>query len=76
MGIVRNLPSSQKSKFAIPLQYIKKEVRDEVDVLDADKHQIFLQTLGIKVSYKLILSLLLGMVKHSQRTQSDKFVNL
>ena len=59
------------------LQYLKKEVRDEVDFLHADKHQSFLQvdfnTLGIKVSYKVILSLLMGMIKYSQSTQSNKF---
>ena len=58
------------------LQYLK-EVRDKVDFLHADKHQSFLQvdfsTLGIKVSYKVILSLLMGMIKHSQSTQSSKF---
>ena len=41
------------------------------------KHQSFLQadfnTLGIKDAYKVILSLLLGMIKHSQNTQSNKF---
>ena len=50
----------------------KKEVRDEVKFLDADKHQSFLQVdfnaLGIKVSYNVILSLLMGMIKHSQST--------
>ena len=54
------------------LQYLKKEVRDEVDFLHADKHQSFLQvdfiTLGLKVSYKVILSLLMGIMKHSQST--------
>ena len=64
-------------KFAMSLQYLKKEVRDEVEFLDADKHQSFLQvdfsTLGIKVSYKVMLSLLMGMIKHSQSTQSNKF---
>ena len=59
------------------LQYLKKEVRDEVNFLHADKHQCFLQvdfnTLGIKVSYKVILSLLMGMIKYSQSTQSNKF---
>ena len=59
------------------LQYDEKEVRDEVDFLHVDKHQNFLQvdfnTLGIKVSYKVILSLLLGMIKRSQSTQSNKF---
>ena len=56
---------------------LKKEIRDEVQFLHADKHQSFLQddfiTLGIKVSYKLILSLLMGMIKHSQSTQINKF---
>ena len=59
------------------LQYLKKEVRDEVDFWHVDKHQSFLQvdfnTLGIKDAYKVILSLLLGMIKDSQRTQSNKF---
>ena len=57
------------------LQYRKKEY--ESDFLHADKHQSFLQvdlnTLGIKVSYKVILSLLMGMIKHSKSTQSNKF---
>ena len=77
MGMVKHSQSSQKSKFVMSLQYLKKEVRDEVDFLHADKHQSFLQvdfnTLGIKVSYKVILSLLMGMIKHSQSTQSNKF---
>ena len=45
------------------LQYLKKEVRDEVDFLHADKHQSFLpvdfSTLAIKVSYKGILSFII-----------------
>ena len=45
--------------------------------MHVDKHQSFLQvdfnTLGIKDAYKVILSLLLGMIKHSQSTQSNKF---
>ena len=58
------------------LQYLKKEVRDDVDFLHADKHQSFLQlnfnTLSIKVFYNVILSLLMVMIKHSQSTQSNK----
>ena len=76
-GMVKHSQSSQKSKFVMSLQYLKKEVRDEVDFLHADKHQSFLQvdfnTLSIKVFYKVILSLLMGMIKHSQSTQSNKF---
>ena len=78
IGIVKHSQSSQNSKFTMSLQYLKKEVRDEVDFLHVDKHQSFLQvdfnTLGIKDAYKVILSLLLGMIKHSQSTQSNKFV--
>ena len=59
------------------LHYLKKEVRDEVDFLHVDKYQSFLQvdfnTLVIKDTYKVILSLLLGMIKHFQSTQSRKF---
>ena len=59
------------------LQYLKKEVRDEVDFYHVDKHQGFLQvafnTLGIKIPHKMILSLLMGMIKHSQSTESNKF---
>ena len=77
MGMVKHYQSSQSSKFATSLQYLKKEVRDEVGFLHADKHQSFLQvdfnTLSIKDAYKVILSLLLGMIKHSQSTQSNKF---
>ena len=80
MGIVKHSQSSQNSKFTMSLQYLKKEVRDEVDFLHVDKHQSFLQvdfnTLGIKDAYKVILSLLLGMIKHSQSTQSNRFANI
>ena len=54
-----------------------ENVRDEVEFLRADKHQSFLHgdfnSLAIKVSCKVILSLLIGMIKHSQNTQSNKF---
>ena len=33
----------KNSKFAMPLQYLKQEVRDEVDFLHADKHQSWFQ---------------------------------
>ena len=62
----------------MPLQYLQKQVRDEVDFLHADKRQSFLQvyfdTLDVNVSYKLILHLLIGMIKHSQSTLINKFV--
>ena len=59
------------------LQYLKSQVRDEVYFLYPDEHQRFLQVdfniLAIKVSYKVILSLLLDMIKYSQSAQSNKF---
>ena len=77
MEVVKYSRSSQNSKFVVSLQYLKREVRDKVDFLHADKRQSFLQvdfnTLGIKVFYKVILSLLMGMIYHSQNTQSNKF---
>ena len=76
IGMAKHSQSSQNSKFAMSLQYLKKEVRDETDFLHADKHQSFLQvdfdTLGIEVSYKVILLLLMGIIKHSQSTKSNK----
>ena len=55
-----------------------KEVSGDVEFLHADKHQSFLQvdfnTLSIKVFYNAILSLLMGIIKHSQSTQSNNLV--
>ena len=53
---------TQNSKFAISLQYLKKEVSDEVDFLNADKHENFLQ------SDTMILT---GMVKNLQSSQNS-----
>ena len=80
MGMVRHFQVPKNSKFAMSLQYLNYEVRDEVVFLHADKHQSGLQvdvkTLATRVSYKLILSLLMSMMKHSQSSQSNKFANL
>ena len=74
MWMFKHFQSCQNSKFALFLQYLKREVRDEVVLLHADKHQSFLQvdfnTLGIG---KVILSSSMGLIKHSQSTQSNKF---
>ena len=55
--------------FTMSLQYLKKEVKHEVEFLHSDKHQSFLQVdfnnLGRKVYYKVILSLLIDINKHS-----------
>ena len=54
IGMVKHFQSAQNSKFATSLQYLKVEVKDEVEFLDADKHQRGLQvgfkTLSNKVS--------------------------
>ena len=46
------------------LQYLKKEVKDEVDFLHADKHQsfrkVYFSTLGIKVFYKVDIIIING----------------
>ena len=42
MEIVKYSQSSQNRTFAVSLQYLKKDVRDEVDFLHEDKHQSFL----------------------------------
>ena len=77
MEMVKHSQSSDNVNFAMSLQYLERPVRDEVDFLHADKHQSLLQayfnTLGIKVSNKLILLLLISMMKHSQSTQISKF---
>ena len=43
MGMVKNSWSSQNSNFAISLQYLEKEIRDDIDFLQIDKHQSFLE---------------------------------
>ena len=77
MGMVKHSQSSHNSNLAMFLQYLQKKVKDQIDFLHVDKHQSFYKvnfnTLGIKVSYKVILSLLTGTMKHYQSTQSNKF---
>ena len=41
--LTRHAQSTQNSKFVMSLQYLKKEGRDEVDFLHADRHQTILQ---------------------------------
>ena len=42
--MIKNSENSPNSKFAMSLQCLKKELRDKVDCLHADKHQSFLQS--------------------------------
>ena len=70
--------NSQNRNFEMSLQYLVKDVREtKIDFWHAHKYQNFLQVdsnaLIIKVSLMVILSLLIGMIKHSQIAQSNKF---
>ena len=47
--IPRHDPSIQNSKFAIYLEYLKKEGTDEVDFFHADKRQTILQVNAINL---------------------------
>ena len=74
IGMVKHSKSSRNSRFAMSLQYLKKEVSDEVHFLYQSVNlKVDFNNLGVKISYKAILSLLIGMIKHSQSTQSNKF---
>ena len=42
MGMIKYSQSSQNGKFAVTLQHLKKEVRDEVDFLHAYECQSLL----------------------------------
>ena len=61
--MARHAQITQNNKFAISLQYLKKELSDEVDFLHADKHESLLQIDSM---------ILMGMVKHSQSSQKSK----
>ena len=54
----------QNNKFAIPLQYLKKQLSDEVGFLYTDKHESSLQINSM---------ILMGMVRRSQISQNRKF---
>ena len=41
--VTKHAQSTQNNKFAISLQYLKKDVSDEVDFLHVDKHRGLLQ---------------------------------
>ena len=54
MGMTKHFQSSQNSKFAMSLQYLKKEVKDEIDFLHAEKHRSFLKVC-FNTGYKSLL---------------------
>ena len=43
LSFYKHAQSTQNNKFAISLQYLKKDVSDEVDFLHVDKHRGLLQ---------------------------------
>ena len=53
-----------REKFAISLQYLKREVNDEVDFLHAGKHENLLH---------IDTMILTEMIKHFQSSQNSKF---
>ena len=65
MDMIKHSLSSQSNTFAISLQYLRKEVRDEVHFLHADKHETF---------YKMAFSFLMEVARHVKITQNRKVV--
>ena len=61
--VARHAQNTQK-KFAISLQYLKKELSDEVDFLHVHEHEILLQ---------IDAMILLWIIKYSQSFQNSKF---
>ena len=65
MGTIKHSQITQSNKFAISLQYIKKQLRNGGRFWHANKRQSF---------YKLALSYLMEMARHNQNTQNRKLV--
>ena len=65
MGMYNHSQSTQNKKFTIQWQYLRKEVRDGVCVLYANKHQNV---------YMLALSILIEVARHFESTQIGKLV--
>ena len=65
MGMIKCFQITQSKKFAISLQYLKKEVRNRDHFWQPDKLQSF---------YKLVLSFLMAVARHVQNTQNEKLV--
>ena len=65
MCVARHAQITQNKKFAISLQYLKRDVNVEVDFLHAGKHENLLQIDNM---------ILMEMVKHFQSSQNSKFI--
>ena len=64
MGMIKHSQSTQSNKFAISLQYLKKEVRDVVHFLHSEKQSF----------YKLALSFLMEVARYDQSTPNRELV--
>ena len=56
-------PKYPKQEVCISLQYLPKNIGDEVDFLPANKHEVFLQ----------VNTLWVWVARHAQSTQNNKF---
>ena len=65
MGLIKHSQITQSNKFAISLQYLKKEVRNGGHFWHADECRSF---------YKLVLTFLMEVARHVQNTQNRKLV--
>ena len=82
-GYGKALPKFSKKASLQCLYNIPKKIGDEVDFFYVDKHQSFLtvdvNTLGINIfkcdryDHENVKDMVMGMIKHSQSTQSNKF---
>ena len=64
--IARHAQNTQYNKFAISLQYLQKEMSDEIDFLHADKYEKL-------IKLQIDTMILMRMAKHSQSFQNSKF---
>ena len=65
MRMIKDAQSTQSNKFAISLLYLKKELRNGVQFLHADKYQSF---------YKMASSFFMEVARHVQSTQNKRLV--
>ena len=65
MGMIKCFQITQSNKFAISLQYLKREVRNRDHFWHADKVESF---------YKSVLSFLMEVAGHVQNTQNRNLV--
>ena len=65
MCATKHAQSTQNNKSTISLQYLNKDVSDEIDFLHADKHKGLL---------KIDTMILMEIVRHSQNSQNSKLL--